>query len=91
MTIEEKEWQDVVNKYIDIVCTNHPDSKQAVLALIKMGHISKRTIVQFMTLQMYPFALHENNGHMAAITDIAIQLNVSERTIWSIITKKRTK
>jgi len=42
-------------------------------------------------LLWYPSALAENSGHMAAITDIAVRLNVSERTIWSIITRQGKK
>lgn len=89
MSIEEREWLEVVNTYVQIVCKNTPEGVSVVHRLIQIGHISKQTIVHFMALQMYPEALAENNGHMAAITDIAVKLNVSERTIWSILQRQK--
>lgn len=89
MSIEEREWLEVVNTYVQIVCKNTPEGANVVHRLIQIGHINKQTIVHFMALQMYPEALAENNGHMAAIADIAVKLNVSERTIWSILQRQK--
>lgn len=89
MTIEEREWLEVVDMYLGIICKNEPESACVVRRLIEMGHIRRQTIVHFMALQMYPEALAENSGQMAAMTDIAVRLNVSERTIWSIIQNQR--
>lgn len=89
MTIEEREWQDVVDMYLEIVCKKAPESACVVRRLIQIGHIRKQTIIHFMALQMYPDALAENKSQMAAMTDIAVKLNVSERTIWSIIQNQK--
>ena len=93
MSIEEIEWLEVVDEYAQSIAANIPgDGAQlAVKHLIAVGHISKHTIVRHMALLWYPSALAENSGHMAAITDIAVRLNVSERTIWSIITRQGKK
>lgn len=93
MSIEEIEWLEVVDEYARSIAANIPgDGAQlAVKHLIAVGHINKHTIVRHMALLWYPSALAENSGHMAAITDIAVRLNVSERTIWSIITRQGKK
>lgn len=93
MSIEEIEWLEVVDEYAQNVSANIPgDGAQlAVKHLIAVGHIRKEVIVRHMALLWYPSALAENSGHMAAITDIAVRLNVSERTIWSIITRQGKK
>lgn len=89
MTIEEREWQDIVDMYLEIVCKGTYESIPVVSRLIEIGHIRKQTIIHFMALQMYPDALAENKSQMAAMTDIAVKLNVSERTIWSIIQNQK--
>lgn len=91
MSIEEREWLAVVDEYIRIMAEPCPGSEVVIRRLIKLNHIRKWDIVRFMALRMYPNALAENNSHMGAITDIAVQLNTSERTIWSIINQVRTK
>lgn len=89
MSIEEREWEEVVDMYVQIVCKNTPEGEGVVRRLIQIGHISKQRIVHFMAVQMYPDALAENSGHMGAVTDIAIRLNVSERTVWSILQRQK--
>lgn len=89
MSIEDREWLEVINMYVQIVCKASPESAPTVRRLIELKHISKQTIIHFMALQMYPDALAQNSGHMAAITDIAVRLNVSERTIWSVLQRQK--
>lgn len=90
LTIEEREWIEVLNAYVDYVCPNADScTKSVVHNLIKIGHIKKETIIRYMTLKLYPVLLAENKGHMAAIADISVRLNVSERTVWSIVVKQR--
>jgi hypothetical protein len=93
MRIEDTEWLEVIDEYAKSVTSNIPGegSELAVKHLVSIGHIRKETIVRHMALLWYPSALHENSGHMAAITDISVRLNVSERTIWSVITRQRQK
>lgn len=87
MSIEEIEWQETVEQYAESVCANIPgeEPRIAVKHLVSIGHISKSTVVKHMTLAWYPHALAENSSKMGAITDIAVRLNVSEKTIYSII------
>ena len=89
MSIEDHEWLEVIDMYVQIVCKSAPESAPTVRRLIELKHISKQTIIHFMALQMYPDALAQNSGHMAAVTDIAVRLNVSERTIWSVLQRQK--
>ena len=94
MSIEEIEWLEVVDEYARSIAANIPgDGAQlAVKHLIAVGHISKHTIVRHMALLWYPSALQTNDSRkMAAVTDVAVRLNVTERTIWSIVSRKRQK
>lgn len=90
VSFEEKEWLAVVDEYANMVGISDEGVKQ-VKHLVKIGHITKHTIVKYMVLKLYPESLAANKNHMAAVVDLAVTLNVCERTVWGLLSKQGIK
>jgi hypothetical protein len=87
MSIEEREWQAVIDQYARMLAGNQ-EGIELIKHLVHIGQITKATIVRYMVLKLYPATLAENKNHMAAIVDLAVTLNVCERTVWGILSKQ---
>lgn len=90
MNEEQKEWQAVIDQYAGMIATNQ-EGINLIKHLVHIGQITKGTIVRYMVLKLYPATLAENKNHMAAIVDLAVTLNVCERTVWGILSKQGIK
>ncbi len=86
--IETKEWEQTVTEFCALALERY-GAEELIMNLCRAGIITPRTILQFMIEHEYPTRLEELGTKNKACISLAIEYNVSEKTVYNSLLKNR--